>query len=66
MIYTFRDKSKENIKTFEKNIITCDWTTIGSLNDPTEAYTSFSDNAFESKQGLRNSRFINHGLPMVF
>ena len=43
-IYTFRDKSKENIKTFEKNIISCDWTTISSLNDPTEAYTSFSDN----------------------
>ena len=43
-IYTFRDKSKENIKTFEKNIINCDWTTISSLNDPTEAYTSFSDN----------------------
>ena len=43
-IYTFRDKSKENIKTFEKNIINCDWTTISSLNDPTEDYTSFSDN----------------------
>ena len=43
-IYTFRDKSKENIKTFEKNIINCDWTTISSLNDPAEDYTSFSDN----------------------
>ena len=39
-----RDKSKENIKTFEKNIINCDWTTISSLNDPTEDYTRFSDN----------------------
>ena len=52
-IYLLRDKSVKNMKKFEDMIAEADWSTIGKLNDPNEAYNTFS-NQFSS---IYNKRF---------